>query len=374
MSEENKTPEDLLIDKYVEIKGKEDGSPLILDLISKYFIPQNRFEEARSWRDAITNSEVKSKATEILKAAQSHAKASVITRLPQNKDWYLTSPQGESQTTEDQQYHYDRTIAYSNFSQSMLKYIDDVRECRNEWITFVAKNAFSGLEKFGAEFDTIAMALSDYIEFFLLPDKFLYFDAAEKKYVYGPAKKEVTPPATTPVAQPKPQFTTVEDAYNKRPEVIAYLKEHASGMLKDGFLLNFFCTTAAVSGKSEEIIVSQSFVAFVPEKKSGWGAGQFQILSRASISSISVGTEVHTEYQGLFSTTQSLWTLTFITKNYTQFTRWLYLGKNEAERNKNRPIHGKTLDKLSKVFQLVQGDSFQTSGGYRTSIGVGWWV
>ena len=144
-------------------------------------------------------------------------------------------------------------------------------------------------------------------------------------------------------------------------------------MLKDGFLMNFYCQVG-VAGKTEEVIVSDSFVAFLPEKRSGWGAGEMQAINRGSVSVISVGTEFHTEYQGVSSRSETYWTLTFETTDYTQFTRWLYLGKNEKEMNQNRPDLAKVLDRLQNYFDLEQGESFESSGGYTTSFGVGWWV
>jgi len=236
----------------------------------------------------------------------------------------------------------------------MLDDIDDVRVCRNEWITFVARQAYEGgLDKMGAEFDTLAMALSDYIEFILLPGNFFSDEA------------------NTAPAQAK--GTTVEEAYESRPEIITYLAANASAVLKSTFWLNFFCRTG-VNGAVEEVIVTEDYLLFVPKKKTGWNAGTLSTVPTASISSISVGSEYHTEYQGITSYSQSFWTLTFVTDQYQQFTRWLYLGRNEAEMNENRPQLGKTMERLGQHFQLTEGDSFQSSGGYTTSIGFGFWV
>jgi Zn-dependent M32 family carboxypeptidase len=119
--------------------------------------------------------------------------------------------------------------------------------------------------------------------------------------------------------------------------------------------------------------VTDTYVAFIPEKLSGWKAGQMQIISRAGIDNISVGSEFHTEYQGITSTSASFWTLTFETTDYRQFTRWLYLGKNEKEMNQYRPQLGKIMENLGNYFELTEGDSFQTSDGYQTSFGYGFW-
>ena len=197
------------------------------------------------------------------------------------------------------------------------------------------------------------MAISDYIEMILLPNKF--FETEESH-----------------AADHKTQLT-VGQAYQNRPEVCQYFTSHFPQILKDSFLMNFFCQLG-VGGKSEEIIVTDSYVTFLPRKLSGWGSGEMQVVNRNSISAISVGTEFHTEYQGITSYSETYWTLTFATTDYSQFTRWLYLGKNEKEMNQNRPALAKTLDRLQDYFELEQGDSFESSGGYTTSFGVGWWV
>jgi hypothetical protein len=205
----------------------------------------------------------------------------------------------------------------------------------------------------GVTMETLSMAVSDYIEMILLPDAFVGFE-------------EVAP------VQGKSALS-VEKAYESRSDVVSYLGTHFPQMLKDGFLMNFYCQLG-VGGKSEEVIVTDSFVAFLPEKLSGWGAGEMQAINRGSVSVISVGTEFHTEYQGISSRSETYWTLTFETTDYTQFTRWLYLGKNEKEMNQNRPDLAKVLDRLQNYFDLEQGESFESSGGYTTSFGVGWWV
>jgi len=369
LEDEEQTPEDILIDQYVDLKDKQDSSDLMLELITKYLIPEGRFEEARSWRDAITNQEIKHEAAELLRNALKNVKLSSISRLPQNKDWYLASPAGHPEKTDDQQYHYDRTVSYSNASKAIIQYLDDVKICRNEWITFVTKGAYKSLKEYGAEIDTIAMGISDYIEFILIPDQFYFFTEGDSTPTIGSGIEETTSPEAQPV-----KLNPVRNAYGNQPEMVDYFQTHFPQLLDDGFVQNFFVSTAVVGGKDEEILVTQNYLAFIPGKKSGWGAGDLNVIDRSTVDHISVGSEVHTEYQGLISKTQSFWTLTFATNQYTQFTRWMYLGKNESEMNVNRPKLGKTLDVLSGNFELVQGDSFQTSGGYTTSVGFGFWV
>jgi len=345
--------EDKVVDQYVEVKETQDTDELVTTLIKKYFIKGNRFEEARSWKSVIADkAKLKEINEEIRKASKNNPSANIV-RIPHNEDWVNESAAKPAHASDDQQYHYDRTVSYCNATKMMLDNIEDVKVCRNEWITFMSKRFISDLKNKRANHNVLSMALSDYIEFILLPNKFIH---------------------TNTNSTPAPSYSTVEKAYASRHEVVDYLQDEAPAVLQEKYLLNFFCQTGTVGAKTDEIIVTDNHILFVPEKKSGWGAGDFGCIPISQISSVAVGSEVHTEYQGITSKTMNFWTLTFVTTQYTEFTRWLYLGKNEAEMNKNRPIHGKTLDRLSEFVTLTQGDSFQSSGGYTTSLGVGFWV
>ena len=63
------TAELAIIDKYVEIKDVSNGEPLIVELITNYFLPNNRFEESRSWRNALKDKELKAQMDTAIKAA-----------------------------------------------------------------------------------------------------------------------------------------------------------------------------------------------------------------------------------------------------------------------------------------------------------------
>lgn len=344
-----------IIDKYVEIKDSVNGGEeIVLELVLNHFLPNKRFEEARSWKSVLTNKDLKLQADAAYKDAVKINKVSQINRMPQNIDWHSENPANPAEHSDDQQYHYDRTISWANATQCMIDEIEDVKACRNEWITFVARNAFEGgLDIKGAEFNTLALAFSDYIEFILIPNMF-----------YSDNSKQLSP---------KHKGLTVEEAYKSRPEMINYLSDKAPQVLDAEFWLNFFCQ-AGVGGAVEEVVVTDSFIAFVPKKKTGWTAGQLSLVPTNNIEVISVGNDFHTDYQGFSSRSSTYWTLTFSTSDYQQFTRWLYLGSKESEMNQNRQELGQTLEKLGEHFELVQGDSFETSSGYTTSIGYGFWV
>lgn len=358
MAREGFEEEDKIVDAYVEVKeAGGDGNKYIEELITKHFLPQERFVEANSWLTVIDDSKLSTPLKKQIAEAEEKSSLQPIMRMPKNKNWVKADVMNPAVESSDQQTHYDRTLAMANIRQTMLDNRDDVFECRNEWITFVAKNSYTGgLNKKGALLNTIAMAYQDYIENILLPNKFIETDTHK-------ALAEAN----------KPKHLSVEEAYVNYPETIAYLKEHHPGILNDGYLMRFFCYTK-ILGSQEEIVITDNYLAMLPAKKKGWTVGDGIIISRANISQISVGSEYHTEYQGITSTDMAFWTLTFETNNFQQFTRYLYLGKNEREMNQNRPSIGQTIQMLGEHFQLVQGDSFTSTGGYKTTFGYGWWI
>jgi hypothetical protein len=348
---QNFDQEKSIIDNYVDAKESgANGDHLILELTRDHFLPQGRFEEARSWKNAIKEGSVKKEVDALIKDEMKSQKSTSIFRMPQNTEWHDSDVSVPAVKSEDQQYHYDRTMAYSNATQQMFDELDDVTECRNEWITFVARNAYEGgLGEKGAELNVLAMSISDYIEYILIPDDYFGFEEVVEAV----------------------SFTTVEQAFTKDSEDIEYLRKNAAAVLPDEFLMHFYCLTER-GGKTQLVVVSRNYIVFIPVKKTGWSPAPFEILHVSNLATISVGTEQHTQYQGLVSTSEVNWTLTFFTTNYTQTTKFLYLGQNEREMNQNRPAHGKTLELLSQFFELEQGDSFETSDGYTTSFG--FWV
>ena len=354
--------EDALIDKYVELKESGgDCDLLIKELVLSYFIPQKRLVEAESWLTPVVDSKIKALLKKALIDAEEISELQEIVRMPKNRDWMMADIANSSETTSDQQYHYNRTICMSNFKQVMLDDRDDVFECRNEWITFVAKNSFvggetGGLGDRGAQINTIAMAYHDYIEQILLPEKFIETDF----------HKQIA-------EETRPQYPSVEAAYGANEEEINYLRQHHPQILNDGYLMNFYAYQQ-ILGKQEEIIVTENYVAFLPAKKRGWSVGDGFVINRASVNQIYVGTEYHTEYQGITSSDSVYWTLTFETNNFQQFTRYLYLGRNEREMNSNRPDLGRKIQRLGEFFALTEGDSFSSTGGYKTTFGYGWWI
>lgn len=363
MSKVNYKEEFDFLQKYMDAKnsGGTGLDQMIETIISKYLIPQQRLIEANSWLVPIEDSKISSKLKLAVAQAESESNLPEIKRIPKNKNWLEVDLSQASVKTDDQQIHYDRFIAILNLRKTMSEDRDDVFECRNEWISYMAYSAYGTddehkLADLGFRFTTIAMAYHDYIENILLPNKFV----------------ELSSDIDEEESQSN-ALNTVENAYANSPETIEYLKKNHPQILKDGFLTNFYCYTK-ILGSEEEVMITDSYVAFLPAKKKGWSAGIGHIINRSSITEISVGSEYHIEHQGFTSSESAYWTLTFATNNYQTFTRYLYLGRDEREMNQRRPALGNTLQKLGNYFPLVEGDSYSSSGGYTTSFGFGWWV
>lgn len=358
MAHEGFEEEEAIVDLFVDIKEDGGGGDhLAARLITEHFLPQARFIEANAWLEVINDSKLQSKLKKQVAESEESTDMPQILRIPKNKTWVNADVLNPAVKSSDQQSHYDRTLAMANIQQSMLDELDDVIECRNEWISWVAKNSYcGGLNEKGAHLNTLAMAYRDYIENILIPDKFV---ETENHRIVNELNK--------------PKHPSVEAAYVNYPDTISYLKEHHPAILNDGYVMNFYCQIK-IMGAEEEVLVTDNYIAFLPSKKKGWGAGDGIVINRQNINEIAVGSEYHTEYQGLLTKDSAYWTLTFETNNYQQFTRYLYLGKNESEMNQNRPKLGNTIQILGELFNVVQGDSFTSTGGYRTTFGYGWWI
>ena len=355
--------EEQILQKYMDAKNNgEDGlDQQIQRIITDFLVPQKRFVEADAWLKPLADEKMQSTLKILIANSESESDTPKLDRLPKNKDWTKSDIAHGSKTTHDQQYHYDRIVAYLNHEKQMIDDRDDIFECRNEWITYMSYATWgdtteSTMGARGCLFTTLATAYNDYIENILLPNKFVAIESTAPEH-----PKQVSHSAT------------VEKAYSQNPDAIKYFSQYHPALLKEEFSMNFFGDTK-ILGSEEEIVITGNFVAFLPSKKKGWSVGPGIIVNRANIAQISVGSEDHIEYQGITSTESFYWTLNFETTNFQSFTRYLYLGKNEREMNQNRPALGSLLQKLGQQFDVVEGDSYTSSGGYTTSFGFGWWV
>ena len=360
------------LQKYMDAKNNgEDGlDPMIENIITEFLVPQKRFIEAEAWLAPIGDESLLAKLKILVATESAKADLPKIIRLPKNKSWVDSDISHEVQSTNDQQYHYDRLISYLNYKKVLLDDRDDIFECRNEWITYMCYSTWgekgeSKIATAGCNFTTLAAGYNDYIENILLPNKFVAMPGQE-------TESNSTHP-TTGQAPAQSNFNTIEQAYSKDPDAIKYFEKNHPALLKDGFMMNFHGFTK-ILGSLEDVIISEHYVSFLPAKKKGWSAGPGIIINRANVTQISVGSEDHVEYQGITSSESFYWTLTFETNQFQRYTRYLYLGRNEQEMNSIRPQLGNLLQRLGQYFNLIEGDSYTSSGGYTTTFGFGWWV
>lgn len=346
--------EEAIIDKYVETKDGGKADPLILQLIEEHFVPQGRFEEAQSWRAAMADKALKTAAGKVIKEALADADVEPVFRHPKNRDWSEVSAVGKSKKTNDQQYHYDRTLNYSVMSKVMLDDKDDVEVCRNEWITFVARNAYTGgLDNMGATMETLAMGISDYIEYFLLAGLISSEDEEELE--------ESGPVLQNPLSQ----------AAAGRPDMIDVIKSTYPTMLDANYIANLSGLTAAAGTKSDELVFTDRGVLVMREKMFGSLKGDCSVIDGRTITNIEIGSETHTEHAGFTSTTTDYWILTINTSGYQSYSHWLTLGSNESEVNRNRPVLMEAISAVAAYYPVVEGQSWSSSGGFQTSIGYG---
>lgn len=350
--------EEELIDNYVDAKEGGKGDPIIFQLIENHFLPHGRFEEAQSWLTAIGDKELRSEAGKIIKSAMGSSAQAAVFRFPKNKDWEAAHAEVRSEKSADQQYHYDRTLKYMVLSKSLLDEIEDVRDCRNEWITFVARNAYTGgLSEMGATMETLSQAISDYVEYFLLSG-----------VVDNPAETKKTESSAVPLAN-----NPLRSAASGRQDIIQTLQSAGySRYLDSNFIANYSGATSNSGGKSDEMVFTDAGVFLLREKLFGSFNGNVQYIPFGSISTIEIGSDIHTEHAGFTSTTTEYWILTINTTDYQSYSRWLHLGQNESEINRNRPGLMKFINKIAPHFELVEGDSWSTSGGFTTSYGFYW--
>ena len=105
-----------------------------------------------------------------------------------------------------------------------------------------------------------------------------------------------------------------------------------------------------------------------------WGGykDDFIFIPVDQVSELEIGSDTHTEYAGMTSKTTHFWILKVNNVNMQSYSRWLKLGTTEAEINSQMPRLGAAVKCINLYYDVTQGDSWQTSGGYTTSYGFIW--
>lgn len=114
------------------------------------------------------------------------------------------------------------------------------------------------------------------------------------------------------------------------------------------------------------------WLLFTP-KRFGFGKGRYaRILDQSALAALGVGESHHVQYHGTGSTPHWLLSLTLSMRDMTQYTRHALLGTNETEVNRSFPEAIESLRRLTRVgYQIVDGPGWNSTGGYTTSYGVG---
>ena len=88
MSLQDFSAEEVIIDKYVELKeSKQDGDELIHELITKHFLPQGRIVESEMWSLVLNNNKLKTETKKQLLDYEAKSEPILISRMPKNKNW-----------------------------------------------------------------------------------------------------------------------------------------------------------------------------------------------------------------------------------------------------------------------------------------------
>lgn len=114
------------------------------------------------------------------------------------------------------------------------------------------------------------------------------------------------------------------------------------------------------------------WLLFTPQRF-GFGQGRYaRVFSRSSLSALGVGESHHVQYHGTGSTPHWLLSFTISMMDMTQYTRHTLLGTNESEVNRFFPQAIESLKRLARVgYPIVDGPGWNSTGGYTTSYGVG---
>lgn len=104
------------------------------------------------------------------------------------------------------------------------------------------------------------------------------------------------------------------------------------------------------------------------------GRESAKYIPNSQIAEIQIGSDLHTEHRGFTAETIQFWTITVVTTDFQEMKRWIYMGTNENEMNRNRPSVMRELGFASQVLEITEGDSWQTEGGTSLSVGYGFGV
>ncbi len=366
-----------LLDQFAVTKKFKDKDQLAEKIIREFLIPQGRFAEAWLWvQEMITGPNDKAK----ILSAIPQQKSRQIWRLP---NWdYLESLEWQSlPITERKEVElYGATLAQCEESKafsadkSAMKYQPQLHISRA--VTNIS-DVWEGEPDLPDEraISAIAYAIIDYVEFGLLKGKkkLSPSDADYAKSAAKEAKLQAEHDAYLKKLEEEAAATRArtKELQKQARDLAEGISKYAGSVIRaEGGeqLRNEVLAVFDVANSKKSFKVEQSII-FCQSKF--YMNGRWH--SRSAMSALSVGSQVHTEYSGISSSTTEYLVLTVQMKDYTSYNFWITLGRGQAEINQHFPPVMRKLEKMAQVYLVQQGDSWQSSGGYTTSYGVGFW-
>lgn len=116
----------------------------------------------------------------------------------------------------------------------------------------------------------------------------------------------------------------------------------------------------------------ERWLLFTP-KRFGFGHRSYaRVFNKGDLAALGVGESHHIEYQGTRSTPYWLLSFTMSMRDLTQYTRHAPMGSNETETNRTFPASIEKLRGLASAgYPIVDGPGWNSTGGFTTSYGVG---
>jgi hypothetical protein len=136
--------------------------------------------------------------------------------------------------------------------------------------------------------------------------------------------------------------------------------------------LAFFYCKPELSGKDYFLIFTDKGICYFPMKAKHM-KGKPSFYPVHDIEKITIGEEIHESHGGFTSSTSNWMLLTIFTKQFQQYARYIPDGSNEQEMNEIRPSRMEDLNKISRYYQLEEGESYQSASGFSLSPSIGVW-
>jgi hypothetical protein len=150
-----------------------------------------------------------------------------------------------------------------------------------------------------------------------------------------------------------------------------YIQREFPEVLKYEYLAFFYCKPD-LEGKDFFLIFTSEGICYFPMKAKHM-KGKPSFYPAKEIDKITIGEEIHESHGGFTSSTSHWMLLTIFTKEFQQYARYIPDGNSEQEMNEIRPSRMADLNKISKYYQLEEGESYQSSSGFSLSPSIGVW-